>query len=148
VSHNGGLASGPGTGTVDRYDGKTGGFLNSVVTNLTQPTGLAFDGAGNLYVSSFGDGTVVKVDGMNTSVFVAASSGHLVAPAGLQFGSDGNLYVVDLLLGAVRRYDPTGEFIGGLIPAGGQLANQFPSDLLFDRQGHLLIANLGSSFDS
>ncbi len=91
---------------------------------------------------------MVRFDGTNSSVFIAAASGRLAGPAGLQFGPDGNLYVVDLLQGAVRRYAPTGNFIGGLIPRGGQLSNQFPSDLLFDRLGHLLVADLGSKFDS
>jgi len=148
VSHNGGQAALTGSGSVDRYDGTTGAFIDSVVTNLTQPTSLLFDSAGNLYISSFGDATVVRFDGANSSIFIAAGNGHLAAPAGLQFGPDGNLYVVDLLLGAIRRYDPTGNFIGGLIPSGGQLSNQFPSDLLFDRLGHLLVADLGSKFDS
>jgi sugar lactone lactonase YvrE len=147
VSHNGGIAAPPGSGTVDKFD-PTGNFIASVVTNLSQPTGLLFDAAGNLFVSSFGDGNVVKFDGTNTTIFVAAGTGRLAAPSGLQFGPDGNLYVVDLLFGAVRRYDLSGNFIGGLIPAGGQLSNQFPSDLLFDRQGNLLVADLGSSFTS
>jgi sugar lactone lactonase YvrE len=148
VSHNGGQSAHSGTGTVDCYDGTTGEFLRSVVSNLTQPTGLLFDSAGNLYVSSFGDGTIVRFDGTNASIFVPAGSGKLAAPSGIQFGPDGNLYVVDLLLGAIRRYDLHGNFIGGFIPAGGQLENQFPSDLLFDRRGQLLVANLGSSFTS
>jgi sugar lactone lactonase YvrE len=146
VSHNGGQAAASGTGSVDCYDGSTGAFISSVVTNLTQPTGLLFDSAGKLYVSSYGDGTVVMYDGTSASVLVANGKGNLTAPAGLALGPDGNLYVADLLLGAVRRYDLNGNFIGGLIPAGGQLFNQFPSDLLFDRMGHLLVADLGGSY--
>jgi streptogramin lyase len=146
VSHNGGLGAAAGTGTVDCYDGTTGAFIASVVTNLTQPTGLLFDTNGNLYVSDYGDGTIVLYNGTSQSTLVAAGTGRLTAPSGLQIGPDGNLYVVDLLLGAVRRYDLNGNFIGGLIPAGGQLSNQFPSDLLFDAVGHLLVADLGSTF--
>jgi DNA-binding beta-propeller fold protein YncE len=146
VSHNGGLAAAAGTGTVDCYNGKTGELIASVVTNLTQPTGLLFDANGNLYVSSYGDGNIVLYNGTSQSILVAAGTGRLTAPSGLQIGPDGNLYVVDLLLGAIRRYDLNGNFIGGLIPAGGQLSNQFPSDLLFDQLGHLLVADLGSTF--
>jgi len=146
VSHNGGQAAPMGSGSVDRYDPTTGAYIDSVVTNITQPTGLVFDSAGNLYVSCYGDSTVVQFDGTNVNIFVAAGSGGLYSPSGLQFGPDGNLYVVDLLLGAVRRYDPTGASIDDFIPAGGKLDGQFPSDLLFDRSGQLLVANLGGSF--
>jgi streptogramin lyase len=146
VSQNGGQAAGPGTGTVDHYDGTTGESIGSVVTNLTQPTNLLFDSSGNLYISSYGDATIVRYDGTNASIFVQKGSGGLQSPAGLRFGPDGNLYVVDLLLGAVRRYDPTGASINDFIAAAGQLDNQFPSDLLFDRNGNLLVADLGPSY--
>jgi DNA-binding beta-propeller fold protein YncE len=148
VCQNGGLMAGEGSGTVDCFDGMTGDFISSVVTNLTQPTGLLFDANGNLYVSNFGDGSVVFYDFSNDPVtLIPAFSGGLVAPAGLQFGPDGNLYVVDLLSGAVRVYDPaTGTPLGDFIPAGGNLNNEFPSDLLFDDRGNLLVADLGSDF--
>jgi sugar lactone lactonase YvrE len=147
VCHNGGLSAGQGTGSVDCYDGSSGTFLGSVVTNLTQPTSLLFDSAGNLYISNFGDGNIVLYDGTNQSILVPAGSGDLFSPAGLQFGPDGNLYVVDLLIGAVRKYDPsTGASLGDFIPGGGELLFQFPSDLLFDDQGNLLVADLGYDF--
>jgi streptogramin lyase len=147
VSHNGGQFAGQGTGSVDVYDGSSGAFLGSAVTNLTQPTNLLFDANGVLYVSNFGEGSIVTFDGTNQSTLVTPGSGGLAGPAGLQIGPDGNLYVVDLLIGAVRVYDPaTGDSLGDFIPAGGALNNQFPSDLLFDDQGNLLVADLGSSF--
>jgi DNA-binding beta-propeller fold protein YncE len=148
VSRNGGIQAPSGTGTVDCYNGTTGQFMASVVTNLSQPTGLLFDSAGNLYVSSYGDGNIVVYNGTSQRILVTLGTGRLLAPSGLQIGPDGNLYVVDLLLGAIRRYDLSGNFIGGLIPAGGQLSNQFPSDLLFDRRGNLLVADLGGDFNS
>jgi DNA-binding beta-propeller fold protein YncE len=149
VCHNGGVNAGEGSGSVDRYDGTSGAFLGSVVKNLTQPTGLLFDKHGNLYVSNFGDGSIVKVHHKKGRVttLVAPGSGGLAGPSGLQIGPDGNLYVADLLLGAVRVYDPSsGASLGDFIPAGGALDNQFPSDLVFDHQGNLLVANLGDNF--
>jgi plastocyanin len=146
ICHNGGVNAGQGSGSVDCYDGGSGAFLSSVMTNLTQPTNLLFAANGNLYVSSFGDGTVVFFDGTNASILVAAGSGGLEGPTGLQIGPDGHLYVADLLAGAVRVYDPiAGTWLGDFIPAGGVLENEFPADLLFDDQGNLLVANFGTN---
>lgn len=149
VSYNGGLMAGEGTGSVDRYDPTTGAFVDSIITNLTQPTGLLFDARGHLYVSNFGDGTIVKYHRKNARArtLVPFGSGGLASPAGLRIGPDGNLYVVDLIVGAVHIYDPkAGTSLGDFIAPGGELSNQFPSDLLFDSQGNVLVADLGSSF--
>ena len=35
---------------------------------------------------------------------------------------------------------------GDLVAPGGPLNNEFPADLLFDRRGQLLVANLGAVF--
>jgi DNA-binding beta-propeller fold protein YncE len=144
VSRNGGQAAGPGTGRVDRFNGATGALIGTVVTGLTQPTGVQFGPNGDLYVSDYLGNRVVRHNGTAQSDFVAPGSGGLNGPAGLAFGPDGNLYVVDLNIGAVRRYAPNGAFLDTFIPSA--LAGLFPSDLLFDRQGTLLVANLGPSF--
>jgi plastocyanin/sugar lactone lactonase YvrE len=132
-------------GTVYVLD--NGEFLGVVVDNLTQPNGLLFDTAGNLYVSSFGDTSIVRFDGSSQSTLVAAAEGGLTGPSGLEMGPGGNLYVADLVAGAIRVYDSrTGESLGDFIPPGGDLRNQSPSDLLFDQRGQLLVANLGNSY--
>jgi len=147
VCRNGGQSAPPGSGSVDCYDGMSGTPIGSVVTGLSQPTSLLFDSGSNLYISNFGEGDIVQYDGTSATVLVPTFSGGLVSPAGLRFGPDGNLYVVDLLVGAVRSYDPaSGASLGDFIAAGGALNNEFPSDLLFDADGNLLVADLGSDF--
>ena len=145
VSHNGGQAAPPGSGSVDRYNSISGAFLGTAVPNLSQPTGLLFNGA-SLYISNFAAGNVIRFTGGTASVF--ASGGGLAGPSGLTFGSDGKLYVADLLSGSVLRYNgTTGAFDTAFIPTNGALLNQFPSDLVFDQLGRLLVADLGSSFN-
>lgn len=141
--------SGGSNGTVDKFNGTTGAALGSVVTGLSQPTGLVFRGD-VLYISNQGSASVSRFDGTNTSTFVTPGSGGLAGPAGLLFGPDGDLYVVDLFLGAVRKYAGTdGGSLGDFIAAGGALLNQFPSDLLFDESdSRALVANLGPDFSS
>ncbi len=147
VSRNGGFQAGQGTGSVDRFDVSTGQMVDSVVVNLTQPTGLLFDRHGHLYVSDFGDATIVKYNPATGRQRTLVQDPNLATPAGLRIGPDRNLYVVDLIVGAVHVYDRmTGAAFDDLVPPGGALSNQFPSDLLFlPVQGTLLVANLGSS---
>src|SRR5262245_59486109 len=61
VSRNGGQSAPANSGSVDRYNATTGAFVNRAVTNLTQPTALLFDGSGNLLVSNFGAGNIMKL---------------------------------------------------------------------------------------
>jgi sugar lactone lactonase YvrE len=66
---------------------------------LVNPSGLAFDRAGNLWVANTGDGTVVAFSptqlaiGSNGAPHIVIS-GSLAIPVGLAFDGDGNLWVV------------------------------------------------------
>ena len=86
------------------------------------------------------------------SVFVAPGSGGLEFPTGVVW-QNGSLYVIDLGAfdgaGKVLTYDSSGDYLGTFVPAGdgynfGDLEGQYPSDGVFDAQGNLLTANLGS----
>lgn len=147
VSRNGGFQAGQGTGSVDRFDVSTGAMVDSLITNLTQPTNLLFDRHGHLYVSAFGDATVIKYKPVSGQARTLVQDPNLATPAGLRLGADRNLYVVDLIVGAIHIYDHrTGAALDDLVPPGGALSNQFPSDLLLlPSQGIWLVANLGSS---
>jgi hypothetical protein len=169
VSLNGGQSA-TGGGEVIRFGINSGtgglgydGTFSAVATGLIQPTGLTFGTAAgdtdNLYVSNTGLQDVVKITGATTatptsSTFVAPGSGGLNFPAGLTWGPDGQFYVVDLgatsFQGNVLQYNNDGSFSQVFTPTDpadpGNLLFQFPSDALFDGQGHLLTANLGPAY--
>lgn len=100
------VASGGATDTVLRYDGQTGAFIDTFVTDgsggLNQPASLAFGSDGHLYVSSAATDSILRYDGPTGAfidAFVASGSGGLEEPHGLVFGPDGNLYVCsDIML--------------------------------------------------
>ena len=92
----------------------TGGNGTTFATGLTEPAGLAFDGAGNLYVST--GNTIMKFGSAGGTGTVFASQG-LDEPEGLAFDSAGNLYAANLGDGTIEEFDPNGNgsvFASGL----------------------------------
>lgn len=131
-----------GPSRILRYDGDSGVFKGEFVTGgsggLSLPNGVIFGPDGNLYVASFGTGSVMRFQGPSgptpgafMDAFVPAGSGGLLSPTGILFGPDGNgdgeqdLYVANVhptnvqgKLGNVKRYDGvTGAFIDTFVTA-------------------------------
>ena len=125
-----------GSGTIERFC-LTGSDLG-VFGNANHATGLAFDNAGNLYVSS--DGPVVyKIDKFTPDGSVSVfASGGLRCPHGLAFDKNGNLYVASPCGNTIEKFTPDG--------VGTEFANaddglDQPIDLIFDSSGNLFVSN-------
>lgn len=80
------------------------GTRQPFVTDVPNPTSLAFDAEGRLYVSSRFDGSVYQVDTDGRATLFASDLG---VACGLAFGPDGLLYVGDRS-GSVLRVNPDG----------------------------------------
>ena len=86
----------------------TGGFLlpqvviSASATSLANPTGIAFDAGGNLWVGNVGNQTVVSYGRAQLSatgspvphIVLSSNAGSLSIPTGLAFDSDGSLWVI------------------------------------------------------
>jgi hypothetical protein len=93
--------------------------------------GLAFNTAGNLFVSDFQSGDIYKYTGGTQSVFASGLNG----PSGLAFNSAGDLFVSDTSSGDILEYTPGGgqsTFATGL---------SFPEGLAFNSAGDLFVAD-------
>jgi sugar lactone lactonase YvrE len=66
--------------------------LHPIAAEIMNPTGLALDGSGNLYISSRHDGTVYRLS--NSGQLTTYAEGMGVA-TGIAFDAHGNLYVGD-----------------------------------------------------
>src|SRR5262245_29084191 len=81
------------------------GTREPFVSDLANPTSLAFDRDGRLYVSSRFDGSVYRVEPDGKATLYASDLG---VACGLAFGPDGRLYVGDRS-GSVLRVDRDGK---------------------------------------
>ena len=137
---------------------------------LNTPTGVAVDGAGNLFIAEMSNRRVRRVAAETGVITTVAGTGQegfggdggpaisavLKSPSGLAIDGVGNLFIADQLNRRVRRVDAvTGVittvagaggrgFIGDGGPATRALLNN-PSGVVLDGEGNLFIADWGYS---
>ena len=152
-----------GKGSVLRFDGKTGAFVDAFVPNdptknggLDEPFDLTFGPDGNLYVSSsfvvqgnnMLGGAVLRYDGSTGTFkdyFVAPGSNGLSFPWGLTFGPDYNLYVANGGANSVMRFDGrNGTFIDNFVPANSGQLNS-PSGIVFGPDMNLYVGSVSNN---
>ncbi len=152
--------------------GSTGDGGAATAATLTSPSGIAFDGSGNLYIADTGDNIVRKVTpGGTISTFAgnrgkgnagnggAAIRASLNGPVGVVADSSGNVYIGDTgnnwirvvtpdgLINRYAGYDPSQStgFGGGGDPtlALNAVLNS-PGSMAVDSSGNLYFAELGA----
>ncbi len=164
------LAAPPGTisaavGTGAK--GYTGDGGPATAAKLDNPFDVAFDKAGNLYLSDTNNHVVRKVDAKTGIISTVAGSGkkgsagdggpatkaEMNEPYGIELDADGNLYIVDRLnysirvvdakTGTIRTLAGTGKSgkSGDGIPASTAALGE-PNGLCLDGSGKLFIADV------
>jgi sugar lactone lactonase YvrE len=157
-------------GTVSTFagsDGATGSADGSGPNaRFNQPSGIAVDGAGNLYVADTLNQTIRKITPaglVSTLAGVAGISGStdgsgtgalFSQPRGLAVDSLGSIYVADTANSAIRKISSTGVVttVAGLSTVAGLLdgtgigawLNQ-PRDVKIDSAGNLIVADTGNA---
>jgi sugar lactone lactonase YvrE len=139
----------------------------AVHAQLSQPTGLALDAAGNLYIADSGNYRIRKVS-LNGIISTAAGTGvagpfsngaatssNIGFVDSIAADSKGNLYIADRMAGAVLRVSPRGTlaavagqesfgYSGDGGPATAALLNS-PSGVAVNGAGSLYIADSGNN---
>jgi DNA-binding beta-propeller fold protein YncE len=114
------------------------GFDRGTFAMPANPTGLVFDDAGNLYVSSDNRAAYsIQKFAPDGTGSVFAQSG-LIGPHGLVFDRAGNLYVANNLNATVVKFTPDGV---GTVFANADDGLDGPFDLAFDTAGNLYVSN-------
>lgn len=115
-----------------------------------QPTGVAADRQGNVYVANNADRRILKFD--TTGHFVTgwgssgSGNGQFINPQGLATDLAGNVYVSDYSANRIQKFDGTGAYITqwGATGSGPGLFNQ-PFGLAADSVGNLYVCDQNNS---
>jgi streptogramin lyase len=152
-----------GTGT----KGYTGDGGPATKAQLDNPFDVAFDAAGNLYLSDTNNHAIRKVDAKTGVITTVAGNGKkgytgdggpataatFNEPYGIELDADGNLYIVDRLNFAVRVVDAKTQIIftlagtgkSGKSDDGGKASEAMlvePNGLCLDGKGKLYLADV------
>jgi sugar lactone lactonase YvrE len=117
VTPGGTITTVAGNGT----PGYNGDNIAATSAELNQPSGVAVDGAGNLYIADLINnrirkvtpaGTITTVAGNGTPGYngdnIAATGAKLNVPSGVVVDGVGNLYIADYLNNRIRKVTPGG----------------------------------------
>lgn len=108
-----------------------------------QPLGIAFDGAGNLYVSDAGGAfqTVRRFDRAGNVTLTIGGAGMLSFPNGIAVDAAGVIYVTDSNNGRLLVFDANGTKLGLVQrgPASGELS--LPRGIAIDDQSHVYVVD-------
>ena len=108
------------------------------LAQLSQPSGVATDGAGNLYIADTSNNRIRKVDAAGIITTVAAASLNL--PRAIAADGNGNLYIADTASHRIRRM--TADGIISTLALEEPLMS--PEGLLIDGSGNLLVSDTGN----
>lgn len=114
------------------------GTKTTFLSGLTNPTGIAFDSKGNIFVAeniSAGNSIISKIT--PTGIKTLFASGFTI-PQGLAFDNSGNLFVADGFASTITKISPTGTKTPFASSVG------LPIGLAFDKAGNLYEADNAS----
>lgn len=150
---------------VPNYPNDGGAATNA---ELSSPSGIIFDSAGNLFVSDSGNYRIRRVDtnGIITTVIGTGAGGYsgdggsatnatINGAYGLVWDGLNNLYLADSGNNCIRKVDTNGVIttvagngVGGYSGDGGSATNASlnnPTGICFDPHGNLYIADTGNN---
>jgi sugar lactone lactonase YvrE len=133
--------SGIGTGPEPIFPSTT---TTTLPGTYNQPRNMAIDGAGDIYVSNYGSGTVAEIPaGCTTSSCVTTVGGYFSGPAFVAVDGAGSIYVADFKASTVYEM-PAGCITTNCVtPLGGGFSE--PISVRVDGSGNVFVADFENS---
>ncbi len=172
VNTSGIISTIAGSGFGGGYAGNGG---QATSANLNSPNSIAFDAAGNIYITDYfnyvirkvniSTGIITTIAGNGTQGYsgdnVPATSAQFVLPQKISFDAAGNLYVADQV-GVIRKIDTSGiitTVVGDTVGSANNTAITYsgdggaaylahignPQGVAFDAAGNMYIADFDNS---
>ncbi len=157
------------TGVVTTLAGGAFGYADGTGTNaqFRNPTGVAYDGSGTLYVAEQGSNAIRRLVVATGVVSTLAGTGSFMGgyadgtgaaaqfnqPAGVACDASGNVFVADVSNSRIRKIVVATGVVSTLAGSAQGFANgtgtaasfNFPTGLAYDGRGNLLVADRGNA---
>ena len=131
-----------------QHDQSIGINYNQIFATLSNPTSIAADSAGNVYVIDHGDETIQKFTTNGTFVKewdIQRTKISPVVPTAIATDSAGNVYVVDAGSNRVQKFTIDGTFIKEWDIQRTRASQLFPSGIATDNAGNIYVVDAGSN---
>jgi len=127
-----------GTGVAPQVNFLPGAQSTVLATGLSDPTGVAVDGSGNVYLVDTGNNRVVKETLSSGAYSESTVSSDLAVPYGVAVDGSGSVYVADTGNNRVLKETPTPTGYSESTIASGV---GFPSGVAVDASGNVYVTN-------
>ncbi len=121
------------------------GLAGSERGQFNEPRGLAYDGAGNLFVADTKNHRVQKLSPSGEVLVMwganGSEPGQFKDPHGIAVGPDGNVYVADTWNHRVQKFDGNGKFLKQWQPDPGFWG---PRSIAVGDDGNVYVADTGN----
>jgi len=114
-----------------------------------EPSDLAIDGEGGIWVVEVGNNRIQKFNSKGEFVFqfgsTGSANGQFLAPRGLALDPEGNVWIADTNNNRVQKFNSKGEFLlkfGSVGSGNGQFSA--PRGLAVDPAGNVWVADTGN----